>query len=111
MKVLTEPRNALTRQYQRLFELDGVELEFEPAALDAVADLAIERGTGARGLRSILEDILLFVMYDVPSRKDIAKVVITEQTVVSREAPAMQPREITPRRKHDEDDSGSTATA
>jgi ATP-dependent Clp protease ATP-binding subunit ClpX len=111
VKVLTEPRNALTRQYQRLFELDGVDLEFEPAALDAIADLAVERGTGARGLRSILEDILLFVMYDVPSRKDIAKVVITEQTVVSRETPAMQPREITPRRQPDEGDSDSTATA
>ena len=111
VKVLTEPRNALTRQYQRLFELDGVDLEFEPAALDAIADLAVERGTGARGLRSILEDILLFVMYDVPSRKDIAKVVITEQTVVSRETPVMQPREITPRRQPDEGDSDSTATA
>ena len=109
--ILTAPKNALIKQYQKLFELESTELKFTDDALSAIARRAIERKTGARGLRSILEDILLFVMYDVPSRKDIAKVVITEQTVVSREAPAMQPREITPRRKHDEDDSGSTATA
>ena len=99
IKVLTEPRNALVKQYERLFELDGVELEFDAAALDAIADLAIERGTGARGLRSILEGILLHVMYDVPSRKDIAKVVITEETVTAKAAPTMVPREITPRRR------------
>ncbi|MCH9718885.1 MAG: ATP-dependent Clp protease ATP-binding subunit ClpX [Actinomycetia bacterium] len=110
VQVLTEPRNALTKQYQRLFELDGVELDFDTNALQAIADLAIERGTGARGLRSILEDILLHVMYDVPSRKDIAKVVITEKTVLERETPVIQPREITPRRKRDAD-SGESATA
>ena len=99
IKVLTEPRNALAKQYQRLFELDGVELEFDKKAMDEIADLAIERGTGARGLRSILEDILLHVMFDVPSRKDIAKVVITEKTVTQRAAPTMVPREITPRRR------------
>ncbi|MDP3971991.1 MAG: ATP-dependent Clp protease ATP-binding subunit ClpX, partial [Candidatus Nanopelagicales bacterium] len=96
VQVLTEPRNALTKQYQRLFELDGVELEFDSEALDAIADLALLRGTGARGLRAILEEVLLNVMYDVPSRKDVAKVVITgdvvrenvNPTIVRREPPA-----------------------
>ncbi len=81
VQVLTEPRNALTKQYQRLFELDGVELEFKQDALDAIADQALLRGTGARGLRAILEEVLLNVMYDVPSRKDVAKVVITAEVV------------------------------
>ncbi|MDP4013719.1 MAG: ATP-dependent Clp protease ATP-binding subunit ClpX [Candidatus Nanopelagicales bacterium] len=99
IEVLTAPKNALVKQYQRLFELDGVELEFDPAALVAIAELASDRGTGARGLRSILEAILLHVMYDVPSRKDIARVIITEQTVVEKGAPTIVPREITPRRR------------
>jgi ATP-dependent Clp protease ATP-binding subunit ClpX len=110
VQVLTEPRNALGKQYQRLFELDGVDLEFTPEALDAIADLAIERGTGARGLRSILEAILLHVMYEVPSRKDIAKVVITEETVAEEAAPTIVPREITPRRRRGSG-SGNSATA
>jgi ATP-dependent Clp protease ATP-binding subunit ClpX len=81
VKILTEPRNALSRQYQRLFEMDGVELEFTKGAMDSIADQAILRGTGARGLRAIMEEVLLQVMYDIPSRSDVAKVVITEQTV------------------------------
>ncbi len=96
VRVLTEPRNALTKQYQKLFELDGVELEFDSEALNAIADMALLRGTGARGLRAILEEVLLNVMYDVPSRKDVAKVVITGEvvrenvnpTIVRREPPA-----------------------
>ena len=71
VKILTEPRNALVRQYQRLFELDNVELEFEPNALEAIADQAILRGTGARGLRAIMEEVLLSVMYEVPSNPDV----------------------------------------
>ena len=67
VRILTEPRNALVKQYQRLFELDGVELEFTEDALEAVADQAILRGTGARGLRAIMEEVLLSVMYEVPS--------------------------------------------
>ena len=67
IRILTEPKNALVRQYQRLFELDGVELEFTDDALEAIADQAILRGTGARGLRAIMEEVLLSVMYDVPS--------------------------------------------
>ncbi len=110
IRVLTEPRNALAKQYERLFELDGVELEFDKKAMDAIAELAIERGTGARGLRSILEAILLHVMFDVPSRKDIAKVVITEKTVTKKAAPTMVPREITPRRRRGGSGSGSERT-
>ncbi|NCZ76904.1 MAG: ATP-dependent Clp protease ATP-binding subunit ClpX [Actinobacteria bacterium] len=77
MQILTEPKNALVKQYQKLFELDEVELEFSHEALEVVVDLAIKRGTGARGLRAIMEETLLSVMYEVPSRKDIEKVVIT----------------------------------
>jgi ATP-dependent Clp protease ATP-binding subunit ClpX len=94
VKVLTEPRNALVRQYERLFELDGVELEFTPDALEAVADLAILRGTGARGLRAIMEEVLLNVMYDVPSRSDVARVVVTAEVVRQNVLPTLVPREI-----------------
>ncbi len=95
VRVLTEPRNALTKQYQRLFELDGVELEFTPDALEAVADQATLRGTGARGLRAILEEVLLNVMYDVPSRKDVAKVVITAEVVREKVNPTLVRRDGT----------------
>lgn len=83
IEILTKPKNALVKQYQRLFQMDNVELEFEEEALKAVAKKAIERKTGARGLRSILESIMLDVMFDLPSRKDITKCVITEETVTS----------------------------
>ena len=99
VQVLTEPRNALVRQYQRLFELDGVELEFAPDALDAIADQALKRGTGARGLRAILEEVLLSVMYDVPSRDDIARVVITGDVVANNVNPTLVPREAPTRRE------------
>ena len=91
--VLTEPRNALVKQYQRLFELDGVELEFTEDALAEVADLALLRGTRARGLRAILEEVLLNVMYDVPSRTDVAKVVISGEVVRDSVNPTLIPRE------------------
>ena len=87
MQILTEPKNALVKQYQKLFELDGVELEVSPEALEAVADLAIKRGTGARGLRAIMEETLLSVMYEVPSKPEVAKVIITPQVVNKEEAP------------------------
>jgi ATP-dependent Clp protease ATP-binding subunit ClpX len=93
--VLTEPKNALVRQYQKLFDLDGVELEFTPDALDAVAEQAILRGTGARGLRAIMEEVLLSVMYDVPSREDIARVVINKEVVGKHVNPTLIPREAT----------------
>jgi ATP-dependent Clp protease ATP-binding subunit ClpX len=99
--VLTEPRNALIKQYQRLFELDNVELEFTEDALGEIADQALLRGTGARGLRAILEEVLLNVMYDAPSRTDIAKVVITGEVVRDKVNPTLVPREA-PRRERRE---------
>ncbi|MCW2801261.1 MAG: ATP-dependent Clp protease ATP-binding subunit ClpX [Aeromicrobium sp.] len=87
--ILTTPRNALTKQYVRLFEIDGVELEFSEDACDAMADLALVRGTGARGLRSIIEAVLEPVMYEIPSREDVAKVIVTEQTVSGEQGPTI----------------------
>ncbi len=92
IQILTEPRNALVKQYQRLFELDGVELEFTESAVHAIAEHALERGTGARGLRAIIEEVLLNVMYDVPSRGDVAKVIVTEDTVRNGAAPTLVTR-------------------
>jgi len=89
MQILTEPKNALVKQYQRLFDIDDVELEFTPDALDAIAELALKRGTGARGLRAILESVLLGVMYDVPSRADIAKVILTHECISDGGAPTL----------------------
>ena len=100
--VLTEPRNALTKQYQRLFDLDSVELEFEPAALEEIAEQALLRGTGARGLRAILEEVLLNVMYEVPSRTDVAKVVISGEVVRDNVNPTLVPREVESRRERRE---------
>ena len=91
--VLSEPKNALVKQYMKLFDLDDVELEFTPAALDEIADQALARGTGARGLRAILEEVLLHVMYDVPSRTDVGKVIITEEVVRANANPTLVPRE------------------
>ena len=91
--VLSEPTNALVKQYMKLFDLDDVELEFTPAALDEIADQALARGTGARGLRAILEEVLLHVMYDVPSRTDIGKVIITDEVVRANANPTLVPRE------------------
>ena len=87
MQILTEPKNALVKQYQKLFDLDDVDLEFTADALDAIAELAMARGTGARGLRAIMESVLLGVMYEVPSRTDIGKVVIEKDCITSA-APA-----------------------
>jgi ATP-dependent Clp protease ATP-binding subunit ClpX len=101
IRILTEPRNALVKQYRKLFELDGVELEFTEDALEAVADQAILRGTGARGLRAIMEEVLLSVMYDIPSRKDVAKCVITREVVLEKVLPTLTPRE-TPKRERRE---------
>ncbi|MFR9730213.1 ATP-dependent Clp protease ATP-binding subunit ClpX [Saccharopolyspora sp. MS10] len=101
VKILTEPRNALIKQYKRLFEMDNVELEFTRTALEAVADQAILRGTGARGLRAILEEVLLPVMYDIPSRTDVAKVVITEQTVRENVNPTIVARQATRRERRE----------
>lgn len=89
VKILTEPRNALIKQYQRFLAMDGVELEFEPAALDAIAEEALKRNAGARGLRAIIESIMRNVMYDVPSRDDVKKCVVTEAAVREHCEPQM----------------------
>jgi ATP-dependent Clp protease ATP-binding subunit ClpX len=89
VKILTEPKNALTRQYKKLFELDGVDLEFMPDALQAIAEEALHRNTGARGLRAIIEDVMLDVMYEVPSRIDITKVLITKDVISKKEKPLL----------------------
>jgi ATP-dependent Clp protease ATP-binding subunit ClpX len=93
IRILTEPKNALVRQYKRLFDLDSVELDFDDEALEAIADQAILRGTGARGLRAIMEEVLLSVMYDVPSRKDVARVLINREVVLDKVIPTLVPRE------------------
>jgi len=87
--ILTRPRNALVKQYQKMFDLDGVVLEFETDALEAVADLAVLRGTGARGLRAILEDVLGPIMFEVPSSDTIEKVIVTKGAVLDGEQPTM----------------------
>ncbi|MGN6250816.1 MAG: AAA family ATPase, partial [Marmoricola sp.] len=99
VQILTEPRNALIKQYQKLFDLDGVDLEFTDDAVSAIADKAMERGTGARGLRAIIEEVLLNVMYDVPSREDIAKVVVTREVVEDHVNPTLVPREEPKKKK------------
>jgi len=99
VKILSEPRNALVKQYQRLFELDGVELEFDAEALEAIADQANLRGTGARGLRAIMEEVLLSVMYEVPSNPNAARVLITREAVLENVYPTIVPREFVGRRR------------
>ena len=91
VNILAEPKNALVKQYARLFEMDGVELEFTQDALEAVADQAILRGTGARGLRAIMEEVLLPVMYDIPGRDDVARVVVSGETVRDNVLPTIVP--------------------
>ncbi|GAA4910086.1 ATP-dependent Clp protease ATP-binding subunit ClpX [Streptomonospora salina] len=92
IRILTEPRNALVKQYERLFELDNVELQFSDDALDAIAEQGIIRGTGARGLRAIIEEVLLSVMYEVPSREDVGQVIITREAVLEHVNPTIVPR-------------------
>jgi len=92
VEILVEPKNALVKQYQKFFELEDVELEFTQDALEAVADQALSRGTGARGLRAILEEVLLGVMYDLPSRDDIGKCVIDADVVLEKVLPTLVPR-------------------
>ena len=93
VRILTEPKNALVRQYQKVFEFEDVELEFDPTGSKAIADLALLRGTGARGLRAILEEVLLNTMYDLPGRTDVGKVVIDADTVREKTNPTLVPRE------------------
>lgn len=97
VKILTEPRNALVKQYQRMFEIDGVELEFTEDAVAAIADQALLRGTGARGLRAIMEEVLQQVMFEVPSRDDVERVVVTREVVLENVNPTLVPRQAAKR--------------
>ena len=87
VRILSEPKNSIVKQYKKLFEMDGVELSFEEDALMAIASLAIERNTGARGLRSIMEELMMPIMYEIPSREDVAEIVITPQAVLEKAKP------------------------
>ena len=91
ISILTEPKNALIKQYQRMFEIDGFELEFEPAAVEMIADLAVERETGARGLRAILEELLSPIMFELPGSQDQGRVVITPEIVSNKSMPKILP--------------------
>jgi ATP-dependent Clp protease ATP-binding subunit ClpX len=99
IRILKEPKNALTKQYQKLFELETVRITFEESALRAVAQKALKRGTGARGLRAILEEVLLNVMFDLPSRDDVVEVRVTESCIVNGSPPML---EIAPKRQKKE---------
>jgi ATP-dependent Clp protease ATP-binding subunit ClpX len=95
IRILTEPKNALIKQYARMFEMDEVELVFTPDSLEAIAEQALKRGTGARGLRAILEEVLLNTMYDLPSRTDIDQVLIDRDVVEDKVNPTLVPaREV-----------------
>ena len=87
LSILTEPKNALTKQYTKLMELEGVQLTFEPTALKAAVKVASERNTGARALRSIFEKAMLGILYDIPSRPEVAEVVVTEETITKGKPP------------------------
>jgi len=100
--ILTKPKNALVRQYHKFFEFDGVELEFTEGSLAAIADQAILRATGARGLRAIMEEVLLNTMYELPSRQDVTKCVIDEDVVRSKVNPTLVPVKETPKRQRQE---------
>ena len=89
IRIVTEPKNALVKQYKKLFEYDNVELEFEKEALELIVDKAIERNTGARGLRSIIEDIMRDIMFDIPSNPNIEKCIITKETVQNGAQPKL----------------------
>ena len=97
IRILIEPKNALIKQYRKFFEFEDVELEFTDDALEAVAEQALLRGTGARGLRAILEEVLLDVMYDLPSRTDVGKCVIDRTVVLEKVNPTLVPRTEAPR--------------
>ena len=88
-RILTEPKNALVKQYQKIFQMDGIDLEFKDDAIRAIAKEAMKRNTGARGLRAILEDLMLNVMYDIPSRNDVSKCIMTKEVVLNHEEPLL----------------------
>ncbi len=93
VRILIEPRNALVKQYEKLFEMDQVDLEFKEGSLQAIAEEAIKRNTGARGLRAILEEILLDIMFELPSRDDVLRCIITREAILKRESPILVTRD------------------
>ena len=93
VRILIEPRNALVKQYEKLFEMDQVGLEFKEGSLQAIADEAIKRNTGARGLRAILEEVLLDIMFELPSRDDVLRCIITRESITKREKPILVTRD------------------
>ena len=104
IEIVTKPKNALVKQYKKLLELDGVDLEFEKEALEAIVEKAIERNTGARGLRSIIEDIMRDIMFDIPTNKAIEKCIITKDTVLNKKPPILKignPKAQKEQRKND----------
>lgn len=102
IRILKEPRNALLKQYQKLFHIDNVELEIQQDALEAIAEKALDRKTGARGLRSILEEVMLDIMYEIPSRQDIEKVIITKECITDKAEPLVVIRKNSKRKKPEE---------
>jgi ATP-dependent Clp protease ATP-binding subunit ClpX len=101
VRILSEPKNSLVKQYRKFFEYDGVDLQFTEDAMDAIADQALLRGTGARGLRAIMEEVLLDVMYDLPSRTDIGRCVVDATVVLQKVNPTLVPRSEIPTEKSD----------
>jgi len=93
VKILVEPKNSLIKQYRKMFEFEDVELEFTHEALDGIAEQALLRGTGARGLRAILEEVLLSTMYELPGRSDVGRVVIDAEAVITKSSATLVPRE------------------
>lgn len=110
VRILTEPKNALAKQYKELFAIDGVELEFEDDALEAIAQKAIDRKTGARGLRSIIEESMLDIMYDIPSRDDIEKCIITKGTITNKAEPNIIYSDINKKNKTKKSNKRETAS-
>lgn len=107
VRVLVEPRNALIRQYEKLFELEKVKLLFSDETIEAVADLAVEKDTGARGLRAILEEVMLDVMFEIPSRKDVRECVITKGVIQDREKPLLVYEQEGPEREEEAEESAT----
>ncbi len=102
VRILVEPKNAVVKQYQKIFELDNIALEFAGEAINAVASEALKRKTGARGLRAIIEDIMLDVMYEIPSRTDVTKCIVTKDTVLKKEPPLLVTAERKGRKHREE---------
>ena len=110
IKILVEPKNSLVKQYKKLLKMDDVELEFEQEALEAIVDKAIERKTGARGLRSIIEEIMRDIMFEIPSNPNIEKCIITKETVINKKEPELVINELKNERKQKEKKKRQTTT-